>query len=68
MSYFDGKIPACCRSCFYLQHGQWVQRDIGLCDECSFLLEMFPVIFSNCKIDHQAMELLRQETEPNWSL
>ncbi len=44
MSYFDGIIPQACRSCFTWNGQNWIQADPGLCDECDYMLDMFPLV------------------------
>lgn len=68
MSYFDGIIPAACRSCFFWDGQKWVQSDPGLCDECDHTLDMFPMIDRDKAAEWKKWELLPTLEEPRWSM
>ena len=68
MSYFDGTIPKACRSCFSWGGQKWVQADPGLCDECDYMLDMFPMIDEDKESEQKKWELLSIMEEPTWSM
>lgn len=66
MSYFDGKIPEACRACFHFVDGKWKQIDPGCCDNCDFMLDMFPLITSDGILDREKCLLLEIMEPPEW--
>ena len=68
MSYFDGIIPKACRGCFFWDGRKWVQEDPGLCDECDYMLDMFPLIDEDKEREREKWELLSTMEEPVWSM
>ena len=68
MSYFDGIIPEACRSCFSWDGQKWVQLDPGLCDECDYMLDMFPMIDEDKEKEREKWRLLEIIEEPLWTV
>ena len=68
MSYFDGIIPETCRDCFFWDGQRWKQRDPGLCDECDYMLDMFPLIDRDKDAERKKWELLSIMEEPVWTM
>lgn len=66
MSYFDGIIPKACFGCFLWNGQKWVQLDSGLCDECDYMLDMFPVLDVSKAIEREKLCLLAVIDEPEW--
>ncbi|MDE7243340.1 MAG: hypothetical protein K2O18_05090 [Oscillospiraceae bacterium] len=66
MSYFDGIIPEICAACFHWQAGKWEIIDSGMCGECAYTLEMFPVLEKNGGINKERYQLLEVIQEPDW--
>ena len=66
MSYFDGIIPKACRGCFSWDGQKWVQADPGLCDECDYMLDMFPLIDKDKERERERWNLLPVLEEPAW--
>lgn len=67
MSCFVGILPKTCSDCFYWDGRKWVQIDSGLCDECDYMLEMFPVLDADRRIGREKMNLLETWDKPEWS-
>ncbi|MBD5161501.1 MAG: hypothetical protein HDT14_05690 [Oscillibacter sp.] len=68
MSYFDGIIPEACRNCFSWDGHKWVQVDSWLCDECDYMLDMFPMIDSDKERERERWQLLTTMEKPVWRL
>ena len=68
MIYFNGVIPQACRSCFSWDGQKWVQTDPGLCDECDYMLDMFPMIDQDKDLERNRWALLPMTGEPTWTL
>lgn len=68
MSYFDGIIPTACRSCFTWNGQNWIQTDPGLCDECDYMLDMFPLVDGDKEREREKWELLSTMEEPIWTI
>ena len=68
MSYFDGIIPKACRSCFFWDGQKWRQTDPGLCDECDYMLDMFPLIDKDKAREREKWDLLPIMGEPAWAM
>ena len=54
MRYFDRISPKACRSCFTWNGQNWIQTEPGLCDECDYMLDMFPLIDGNKERERKA--------------
>ena len=54
MRYFDGISPKACCSCFTWNGQNWIQTEPGLCDECDYMLDMFPLIDGNKERERKA--------------
>ena len=66
MSYFDGIIPKACRNCFFWDGQKWIQTDSGLCDECDYMLDMFPMIDQDKDREREKWALLPTMEDPVW--
>lgn len=67
MSYFDGIIPKTCTACFSWDGQKWVQTDPGLCDECDYMLEMFPLLDGDQELQRKKWDLLTILDPPEWA-
>lgn len=67
MSYFDGIIPKACATCFSWDGQKWVQTDPGLCDECDYMLEMFPILDGDRDSQRKKWDLLTILDPPEWT-
>lgn len=67
MSYFDGIIPNPCAACFSWDGQKWVQTDPGLCDECDYMLEMFPLLNGDQDSQRKKWDLLTILDTPEWT-
>lgn len=68
MSYFDGIIPKACAVCFSWDGQKWVQTDPGLCDECDYMLEMFPLLNGDQDSQRKNWDLLTILDPPEWAV
>ena len=68
MSYFDGIIPEACRDCFHWDGTKWVQTEPGLCDNCEYMLDMFPLIDKDKRKERERWRLLADMDEPVWHI
>ena len=68
MSYFDGIIPEACLDCFHWDGRKWVQTEPGLCDNCEYMLDMFPLIDEDKQREREKWQRLSCMEEPSWHL
>ncbi|MDE7262427.1 MAG: hypothetical protein K2N78_10300 [Oscillospiraceae bacterium] len=68
MSYFDGIIPKACRNCFHWSGTKWVQAEPGLCDNCEYMLDMFPLISGDKRQEREKWRRLPDMDEPSWHI
>ena len=68
MRYFDRISPKACRSCFTWNGQNWIQTEPGLCDECDYMLDMFPLLDGDKEREQEKWELLSTMEEPAWTV
>ncbi len=69
MSFFDGIIPKVCEDCFFWDGQRWIQTEPGLCDECDYMVAMFPLLEGDQESRRKKWELLFElDDAPEWHL